>query len=413
MNNLLIDSVTGLKNQNALMMDLEKYEFHTLIVVDIDNFEDYEDVYGLSGVTHILKATANSLQQNLKNLSYDIYSFQSNQFILRGKQVFCLEEDFRKFLSIISPFEVYIKDFDETIEINFTIGLSFEKYFGIEKSLKALHYARKTKQSMCIYSNLINSSTQSKKLISIKQDIKNALKEDNIIPVFQPIVDENENIVKYEILMRMRQYEDNKEKLLAPYFFLETAIKTKQYNKLTNAIIDKSFQIISDTKLNFSLNLSFEDFINNETVKHLENSIAKYDIGEYLTFEILESENIQDYKIVKNFVNQFKKLGVKFAIDDFGSGYSNFQHLLEIEPDYIKIDGSIIKNIDKDIKSYYLVKSITLLAKSLHIKTIAEFVHSYEVFKTCKLLGVDNFQGFYFSPPKKFEEVKKPLLEVA
>ena len=95
------------------------------------------------------------------------------------------------------------------------------------------------------------------------------------------------------------------------------------------------------------------------------------------------------------------KYGVKIAIDDFGSGYSNFKRIMSINPDYIKFDGSLIKNIDKDSYSYLIVKNLVNFAKELNIKTIAEFVHSKEVYDTCVYLGVDYLQGFYISEPKK------------
>ena len=95
------------------------------------------------------------------------------------------------------------------------------------------------------------------------------------------------------------------------------------------------------------------------------------------------------------------KLGIKIAIDDFGTGYSNFAYLMDLQPDYLKIDGSLIKNIDTDMRSQEIVKTIVNCAKSLHFKTVAEFVHSKKVFEVCKELGIDEFQGFYFSEPSE------------
>ena len=93
-------------------------------------------------------------------------------------------------------------------------------------------------------------------------------------------------------------------------------------------------------------------------------------------------------------------MGVKIAVDDFGTGYSNFSYLLELKPDYLKIDGSIIKNIDTNRNSQEIVKAIVSFAKSLHVKTIAEFVCSKEVYEKCLKLGIDEFQGYYLGEPK-------------
>ena len=142
--------------------------------------------------------------------------------------------------------------------------------------------------------------------------------------------------------------------------------------------------------------------MNSDSMKELlEYLIVTYNAEGRVTFEILENEGIQDYQVIEEFINYFRKYGVKIAIDDFGSGYSNFKIIMSINPDYIKFDGSLIKNIDTDSYSYLIVKNLVKFAKELNIKTIAEFVHSKEVFDTCNYLGVDYFQGFYISKPKK------------
>lgn len=125
----------------------------------------------------------------------------------------------------------------------------------------------------------------------------------------------------------------------------------------------------------------------------------KFEDRNRLVFEILESENLSDYDFLEEFVLKYKKLGVKIAIDDFGSGYSNFIRIIRLKPDYLKIDGSLIKNIDKDNNSYEIVKSIIAFSKTLNIKTIAEYVHSEEIFNLLLELDVDEFQGYYFGKP--------------
>jgi EAL domain-containing protein (putative c-di-GMP-specific phosphodiesterase class I) len=314
-------------------------------------------------------------------------------------------------LKNISSFNINLNNYKESIKIDVTIGVSFEKEFAIEKSLMALRYAKKYKKSHMAYNTIIDSSQISKETIAWKNDIKIAIHNDKIIPVFQPIVDRDQNIIKHEILMRMEKETKVKTELISPFFFLNIAMKTKQYNYLTKIMAEKSFKIADKEDGDFSFNISFEDIIHEPTILMLKDQIAKYKIGHKLIFEIVESENIEDYEIVKNFISDFRELGVRIAIDDFGAGFSNFQHILEIEPDYLKLDGSMIKNIDKSKKSYEFVKSIVGLTKAIGIKTIAEFVHSKEVFEICYKLGVDEFQGYYFSPPiQEHEMVKQKCL---
>ena len=155
------------------------------------------------------------------------------------------------------------------------------------------------------------------------------------------------------------------------------------------------------TQKNITINLSFKDILNYEFIDYLDNVLEKlkFEDRNRLVFEILESENLSDYDFLEEFVLKYKKLGVKIAIDDFGSGYSNFIRIIRLKPDYLKIDGSLIKNIDKDNNSYEIVKSIIAFSKTLNIRTIAEYVHSEEIFNLLLELDVDEFQGYYFGKP--------------
>jgi EAL domain-containing protein (putative c-di-GMP-specific phosphodiesterase class I) len=130
------------------------------------------------------------------------------------------------------------------------------------------------------------------------------------------------------------------------------------------------------------------------------NQLKEFDVAQNIIFEILESESIDNFKEVIEFIENVKAMGAKIAIDDFGSGYSNFHYLLKLKPDFIKIDGSLIKNLDNDEKAQIIVETIVAFAKKLDIKTVGEFVHSDSIFKKTKEIGIDQSQGFYLGKPK-------------
>ena len=109
--------------------------------------------------------------------------------------------------------------------------------------------------------------------------------------------------------------------------------------------------------------------------------------------------SIENFNIVRDFIVNMKALGVRIALDDFGSGYANFSHLIELKPDYIKIDGSLIKNIDKDINAFILVRSITMFSKEMGIKVIAEYIHNEDVYNKVQELDIYGYQGYYLSVP--------------
>jgi len=112
-------------------------------------------------------------------------------------------------------------------------------------------------------------------------------------------------------------------------------------------------------------------------------------MGPRVTFELLESEKVKDFKKVIKFFKEIRRFGVKVAIDDFGSGFSNFSYMTKLNLDYIKIDGILIQDIDNDKNAQIVVETIVSFAKKLGIETIAEYVHSSNIFSAVKEMGID------------------------
>ena len=128
--------------------------------------------------------------------------------------------------------------------------------------------------------------------------------------------------------------------------------------------------------------------------------LGVYNVSQRVIFEIVESESIENFQEVQKFIKSVKELGCRIAIDDFGTGYSNFEYLMRLEADFIKIDGSIIKEILNDKNSEIITSVIVDFAKKTNILVIAEYVESEEIYMKIKELGIDKSQGYYFGEPK-------------
>ncbi|MEJ5169126.1 MAG: EAL domain-containing protein, partial [Arcobacteraceae bacterium] len=270
----------------------------------------------------------------------------------------------------------------------------------------ALQAAKKNHKNYIVFYDELDNLQEYENNMTWTKKLKVAIADDKIVVYFQPIVDnKTRRVVKYECLVRM--IDDNK--IISPYFFLEVAKKTNQYTKMTKIIVEKAFKAFEYLSFDFSINISYDDIEQEWFLDFIKSMIKKYnthDIAKRVVFEILEDQSIKNYDVLKHFINEVKALGCKIAIDDFGSGYSNFEHIIKMNVDYLKIDASLIKNIAHDENSKKVTQTIVDFAKKLNLKTIAEYVENEEIFNETKSMGVNFSQGYYFSPP-----VSSPKIE--
>ena len=268
----------------------------------------------------------------------------------------------------------------------------------------ALKKAKKMQKHFIVYTDTMQISKEYENNIKWTLELKKAIFENRIIPYFQPILtNKTGKVEKFECLVRLIE---KNGKVVSPFEFLEVAKKSRIYPLITKIMITKSFEIFSKLDYEFSINLSVYDILNEDISSFIKFKLLEFkDLTKKVVFEILESEGIDNYDKIKDFINFAKFLGCKIAIDDFGSGYSNFTHILRLNVDYIKIDSSMIKNIDKDENSQIITRTIVNFAKELGLKTISEFVHSKDVFDKVYELGVDYSQGYYFGEPVSNPEI--------
>jgi len=184
--------------------------------------------------------------------------------------------------------------------------------------------------------------------------------------------------------------------------FLPYIEHTNVYFSLTKEILSISFAKALQTNKCISINLNYSDLINKDIEEKIVSELGKNpQLAQQITFEILESNEIENVALFKEKIQKIHVLGASISIDDFGSGYSNFRAILDMEADYLKIDGSLIKNIDKNKQDFLVVKNMILFAHDVNMKTIAEYVHSKEVYEKLVSINVDYMQGYYISPPQK------------
>jgi len=396
---LYTDDLTALPNRKALREDLSNFKNPIVAIFDIDEFKGINDLYGIDVGNHVLIKIANILAK-LSDDDVRVYRTGSDEFILLQECTSYTseyEDSIKNIISFINKTSLSIEAHDITVYVDVTVGIAHDCEHCLEKADIALRSAQENHIPYLMYSDEFNLESKYENDIKWTEIIREAVANGKIIPYYQPIVDQEGKTVKYESLMRLI---DN-DKVCSPFFFLDISKKAKYYTIMMKMMIEQTFKLIKETQKEISINLSIQDIYNEQMVNFIKTQLIMLNIAENVIFEITESESIHDYEKVYEFIVEVKKLGCKIAIDDFGSGYSNFSYILKLQPDFLKIDGSLIKDIHKDENAFIITKTIAEFAQTLGIKTIAEYVHCEEIFEILKKMNIDSFQGFYFSEPKE------------
>ena len=401
-----IDELTLLPNRQKLLKDLKDSKIQKIAMININSFRDINNFYGFEAGDLVLKKFSQILLDKIStNINLDLYRVANDVFAICTKNKDNLEEIRDICTNIIEHFSLNpILINNNSFYLSISIGVARNcKDSAVQNNLLskaeyALRIAKKRDISILFLDEnieLYNKLKENKKLI---EELKNALISNNLLIYGQKLINNISKKEKYEILMRVK-LEDGS--ILTPYSFLKEAKKAKLYLGMTRMLVKKACEYFKGKDIDFNLNLTLEDIKDQYTMDFIVNTMEKTNTAKQITFEIVESEGIESFTEVSNFIKKAKKLGCKIAIDDFGTGYSNFEYIIKLDVDYIKIDGSLIKNINIDNNLYLTVQTIVGFAKALKIKTVAEFVHNEEVLNCVKNLDIDYSQGFFIDEPKE------------
>lgn len=398
------DPLTKTFNRNYLeeLLHVINLKNYSIAMLDLDKFKSVNDVYGHQTGDYILIQTSKIFKSSIR--AGDILvRYGGEEFLLlihnRNGSALDVCERIRE--------SIFLGEyFYDGNEIKTSVSIGLHKHPSLEKNLyeaikiadKMLYLAKKNGRNRVeIYDEkALSEENCSSKDISF---VKEALDEERVVCCYQPIYDyKSGEIYKYESLVRIIASDG---RVVLPFEFLPQIKGTNMHYKLTQRILHIVFEKVIESKKNISININFSDLTNPDIQETIISTLSNdHELASKITFEILESDEIDDVELFKEKTSLLHSLGAKVSIDDFGSGYSNFKTIIDIEANYLKIDGSLIQNIDINIKDYKVAKSIIHFASQSNMKTVAEFVHSKEVFDKLVELNVDYMQGFYISQPK-------------
>lgn len=395
------DKLTGLPNRLSLIKRVAQSIGKMVVLINIDDFTTINDFYGHEVGDQVLVKLADVLRGLVRLNGGEVFKLPSDEFAIImdiSNSDISIDDRIRGCIAAVEAEEFCVES-GHLAHVSITVAaaiINTEKT-GLVNADMTLKLAKRSRKNYMVFDEDLKLAKQYEENVKMANIIKDAIYKGNIVPYFQPIVDvQTQEIVKYEALVRLKL----ENEVLSPFAFLETSHKIKLYPKITEIMIEKTFAYFKDKKNHFSINLSFADIFNEKTCSMLFEKIEEFGIASQLTIEILETMAHENEEVINTFIDKVYSVGAQIAIDDFGSGYANFEHMTKMHSDIMKIDGSLIKNIDKDKNARLVVETIVVFARKLGKKIVAEFVHSKEVYEIVKELGIDYAQGYYFGKPE-------------
>ena len=394
------DDLTKLRNRRAYKSDVRRVKHPFFALVNIDGFKHYNDFYGTSMGDHILRQSALIIKKAIPHhYEAKIYRIGADEFGILIDEGLPPIETSTFAQRIIKTFEETPITFKSiTIKISVSVTMTRKRPLLETADIAMKHLKKERRMKYMLYKDEYGFMQEIKENIKRSKILKSAIKEKKLIPFFQPIVETKSlKITKYEVLARVR-HENGKIESIYPY--LTIAKELGFYDAITRQILSQAIELAHQYKKPISVNVSMKDIENPDFLSFLGQLYKQYpQISHLLSFEILESETVKDYEAVKNFISIIHTYGGEIGIDDFGSGYSNFAHIFNLDIDFIKIDGSLIKALQHNPTAKLVVKNILTLAHQLGIKTVGEFIVNKELFDIVCELGIDYSQGFFLGEP--------------
>ncbi|MDX1294675.1 MAG: EAL domain-containing protein [Sulfurimonadaceae bacterium] len=385
------DHQTGLYNLNKLLEDLKELSSHVCMRIQLRNYHTLSNLYGQDAADVMITEMVAHLD------TYNgitPYRTADDEFTL-----LCADNDTEALLVLfdeLAQLHMSYREIDIRPHLYAGVGLKAPLY---EEAGIALLEAQRLNATQPVTSD---NTAQTKESFTVNIEWSNrlnhALSEGRLLPYFQPIYNlKTRKIEKFESLVRMVEGDE----IIPPFHFLQAAADMGKTHEITKIMIQKVFATASRfPQIGFSINIAFKDFEKIDLPAYLQKCCELLGVpARQITLELLETEAIGDSEQVMEAISRLKQAGFTIAIDDFGTGHSNFAHLLSMQVDFIKIDGSFIKNIAKDPHSVTITKTIAQFASLVGAKTIAEFVADDQVLKRIRQFDIDYAQGYAISPP--------------
>lgn len=414
------DPLTRLPNRDAIQQTLKQLHTrferqnstYSILLLDLDRFKLVNDTYGHNAGDQLLKKLATEMTESLR--PYDnLGRWGGEEFlcILPNTNIQGALDSAERFRELIS--QQYVEIDNQQVRTTASIGVASFPHddHDVSEILRiadAMLYEAKRHGR----NRVASSRNQEGNILSIARQLEEAIASDNIVPMYQPIMDlQTGELVAQEALARM--HTDNGTYLEAGKF-IEAALHLQMTHKIDHAITKQTILYCSNRVLQGKPPLPHFVNVSADLLRHpdlvqdiFSTALCQCEacgdrIGQEkpLVIEITEQQLLTDVKEAKRILQPFLDFGLRLAVDDFGSGYSSLHYLAELPITFLKIDGRLVQRVTRDKKVRAIIKGIQNIADDLALTTIAEFVEDQATLDTLRELGVSWGQGYFFGRPE-------------
>lgn len=393
---LFIDDETGLGNITKYRFDYKVGKFNKICMITIRNEGLLKAFLSESKFLIYFNRFHKKIMEYLGHDDYRCYIYKKNSLILAGAPRIS-DDDFILRMSALQNYLAEFKFSDYVAVSEFSLVLN--EVNMIKKAELALVRMRTRKYLFMTYTPELGLEGYNAHKMNMIKILNDAISNNRIVPFFQGIHDNNRGeIVMYESLMRI---EDSEGNIYTPYQFMDIAKEYGYYDDLSYIMINKVLELFRDKNEKVTINMNISDVYNYKIIHSILKFLRSAPHPENYVFELTETEEIVEYPVIFEFVQQIHEAGGSIAIDDFGSGFSNIVNVFKIKSDYIKIDGEIIRNIESDVYALEFLEMISQWAKKHSKEIIAEFVENVGIQEILDKNNIRFSQGYLYAKPQK------------
>jgi diguanylate cyclase (GGDEF)-like protein len=388
-----------------------------LLFMDIDHFKYVNDDFGHRSGDQLLVGVGSVLREVMRSNGGELYRLGGDEFAIH------LPEALRKqasdvaeqALDAIRHYRFQASEQRVVSNLSASIGIALYPFHGSDVPALfsnvdiAMYQAKELGRNRhAIFDQASDSLRSTHKRIHWAKRLRDALDDDRIALFAQPVVRlKDQKTMHHEVLVRLR---DDQGGFIPPSTFIELAESLSLVQEIDLQVVEKliDFMQANDQlgkKLRYFVNLSRVSISDQHWVKRFISLLARRNVDpNQLVFEITETAAMSEIDVTLSFINRLKDMGCRFALDDFGAGFSSFYYLKRFEVDYLKIDGSFIRDLATDEGSRLFVRALNDVAKGLSKQVVAEWVESPEALKLLQDMGAQYGQGFMFKKPVPLED---------